>query len=375
MLNAELAEQFITKLASCTPYNINIMDRTGTIIASKDRDRIGTVHEIAYDIIQHKKDLVEVEQTEDLLGVRGGINMAVHLKNEVVGVIGITGKVADVRPIAQIMKASFETMLEYEAEKEKKYQWQGLRNEFLKTLLYQDNADQQQLQEACSQLGYRYDVVRVLIMFSPENPNQGKVLREQLKKEVAEHQDILSLTSKQWVVLCKVMPEWMFRIHEDYRDIINEYLAHWMERKILGLEGCRIVVGTPQKALMNYRQNYLHCAWMLNRAQPGQPIYFMDHIDEYMKNKIPIVELHKIFGIYMENLPEDFLKMFARTMSTLYDCNYNMGQASQRLNIHKNTLAFRLQKIRTVFNMNPMQNMRERAFLEYFLFYVQHRKA
>lgn len=374
MLNAELADQFIRKLASCTPYNINIMDRSGTIIASKDRDRIGTVHEIAYDIILHKKDVAEVEQTKDLLGVRSGINMAVHLKNEVVGVIGITGKVEDVRPIAQIMKASFETMLEYEAEKEKKYQWQGLRNEFLKNLLYQDNVGQQQLQEAAIQLGYRYDVVRVPVIISPENPNEGKELLEQFRKEVIEAQDILSLSPKQSVILYKLMPDWLFRIHEDYRDLLREYLSNWMDRKIPQLKGCRVAVGIPQKALINYRQNYLYCVWMLNHSTPGCPSYFIDHIDEYMKSKIPIVELHKIYGIYMENLTDDFIKMFVKTMSILCECNYNMGQASQKLNIHKNTLAFRLQKIRSVFNMNPMQNMRERAFLEYFLFYIQHRK-
>ena len=167
MLSKELAERFIQKLAVYTPYNVNIMDQSGRISASKDRERVGAVHEIAYNIIRNNRDVLEVDEVGSLLGVRTGINMAVRLKNRVVGVIGITGNVDEVRPIAQVLRVSFETMLEYEAEKENKVQWLDLRKDFIRKLFY-DAESTGNLNDSARQLGYQTDRSRVLILMLPE---------------------------------------------------------------------------------------------------------------------------------------------------------------------------------------------------------------
>ena len=47
VLDVELAEKIIDKLADCTDYNVNIMNDKGIIVASKDKSRVGTFHEVA----------------------------------------------------------------------------------------------------------------------------------------------------------------------------------------------------------------------------------------------------------------------------------------------------------------------------------------
>ena len=61
VLDVELAEKIIDKLADCTDYNVNIMNDKGIIVASKDKSRVGTFHEVALEIVQKKLDYKEVE--------------------------------------------------------------------------------------------------------------------------------------------------------------------------------------------------------------------------------------------------------------------------------------------------------------------------
>ncbi|NLP33927.1 MAG: hypothetical protein GX359_01895 [Clostridiales bacterium] len=51
MIDTVFAERFIERVTEFTNYNVNIMNQEGIIIASKDKERIGSFHEIAYRII------------------------------------------------------------------------------------------------------------------------------------------------------------------------------------------------------------------------------------------------------------------------------------------------------------------------------------
>ena len=57
MLDRELAEKLIAQVTKYTEYNVNIIDENGIIIASRDRERLGTYHETAYEILRNGKDV------------------------------------------------------------------------------------------------------------------------------------------------------------------------------------------------------------------------------------------------------------------------------------------------------------------------------
>ena len=91
VLDVELAEKIIDKLADCTDYNVNIMNDKGIIVASKDKSRVGTFHEVALEIVQKKLDYKEVEAEDTFLGAKPGINMPLEHKKTIIGVLGLTG--------------------------------------------------------------------------------------------------------------------------------------------------------------------------------------------------------------------------------------------------------------------------------------------
>lgn len=56
MIDRLFAERLIDKLSQFTEYNINIMDEDGIIIASRLKERVGTFHEVAFQLMKGDED-------------------------------------------------------------------------------------------------------------------------------------------------------------------------------------------------------------------------------------------------------------------------------------------------------------------------------
>ena len=91
MLDNFLAEKFIKKAGESTEYNINIMDEKGVIIASKDAERIGNFHEVAYWIIHGDEEIIDVPDGGKYLGVKPGVMLPIEHRGKRTGAIGVTG--------------------------------------------------------------------------------------------------------------------------------------------------------------------------------------------------------------------------------------------------------------------------------------------
>src|SRR5699024_5789070 len=84
-LKPELAQSIVDHMMTQIPYNINIMNKKGYIIASGNKSRINTLHVGAVDAIKQRKTLPMEQQ----YGNHGqpGVNMPLKFKNEIIGVV------------------------------------------------------------------------------------------------------------------------------------------------------------------------------------------------------------------------------------------------------------------------------------------------
>jgi carbohydrate diacid regulator len=110
-----------TALAQCVAdaamadvgYNVNIFDAHGVIIASGKPERIGQVHEGAL------RALRSGEAFEVIVGEgaqQTGINLPFCVDGEVVGVVGITGPLDEVRPLARLARTSVSLLVQQNLE-------------------------------------------------------------------------------------------------------------------------------------------------------------------------------------------------------------------------------------------------------------------
>ncbi|MGF0056580.1 sugar diacid recognition domain-containing protein [Limosilactobacillus reuteri] len=103
-LKPKLAQSIVDHMMTQIPYNINIMNKKGYIIASGNKSRINTLHVGAVDAIKQRKTLPMDQQ----YGNHGqpGVNMPLKFKNEIIGVVGITGVQYPLGLTLEIIKVS-----------------------------------------------------------------------------------------------------------------------------------------------------------------------------------------------------------------------------------------------------------------------------
>ena len=88
------------------------MNTDGTIMASTNRERIGTFHEGALNhFTAEEKADYHRKKTLQLKGVRAGINLPIFFQQEVIGVIGITGDPETVTPFGEIIRKMTELLI------------------------------------------------------------------------------------------------------------------------------------------------------------------------------------------------------------------------------------------------------------------------
>jgi carbohydrate diacid regulator len=108
-----LAQAIVDRAMAIIDCNVNVMDARGTIIASGDPTRIGTLHEGAL-LVLSKQAPVEIgpDLARQLGGVRPGINLPLRAEQDIVGCLGLTGVPDEVRRYAELVRLAAETMLE-----------------------------------------------------------------------------------------------------------------------------------------------------------------------------------------------------------------------------------------------------------------------
>ena len=104
-------QNIVDEMKETIHKDINIMDETGYIIASTDVQRIGMYHSGAQKIISQKVDQLIVYEEDLYDGMKEGINLPIVIENEIVGVVGITGKADEVAIFGKIIQKMAEIMI------------------------------------------------------------------------------------------------------------------------------------------------------------------------------------------------------------------------------------------------------------------------
>lgn len=92
-VSKELCNKIINILHKVTDNNVQFMGEGGEIIASTQKERIGTIHEGAKRIMDGSIEFasITVDDAKDMKGVLLGYTGSIKLDGEIIGCIGITG--------------------------------------------------------------------------------------------------------------------------------------------------------------------------------------------------------------------------------------------------------------------------------------------
>jgi carbohydrate diacid regulator len=113
VLSPALAQEIAGETSAIIGLNIIITDADGIVIGSGDKSRVGTFHEASIEVIESQRSRSHsAAEAQLLLGVRPGLTLPIVHDGVGVGTVGITGTPARVRRFGQVVKRQIEILLD-----------------------------------------------------------------------------------------------------------------------------------------------------------------------------------------------------------------------------------------------------------------------
>lgn len=113
VLSPSLAHDIVTRTMRIIPFNVNVMDAGGVILASGDRGRIGELHDGALLALARRATVeVDAASARRLHGARPGVNLPLMVGGQLCGAVGLSGEPDEVRQFGELVRLTAEMILE-----------------------------------------------------------------------------------------------------------------------------------------------------------------------------------------------------------------------------------------------------------------------
>ncbi|MGX1902576.1 CdaR family transcriptional regulator [Thermolongibacillus altinsuensis] len=319
-LSKKQAQMIVDKMMEDIPYNINIMNEKGIIIGSGNPQRIGTIHKGAVEAI---KKLKMVTIYEDNKNEKKGTNEPIIIDNQVVGVIGITGEPEEVKPFCKIVKTTVSLLIEQAIALKKIESEEKKRTAFLKKLLDEKHHYSSKMIEEAKE--YQLDLNRKTTVLYVKNLNEKYEATSIILKYP-------SFFEEDHLILM---------IHD------TENIHTCIELLLAENPNVTISIGNHLTNIATSYNQAKRSMFILEKLSLPKRVIFYDEVAFLVKlSELDLGDLWK-----KKNIEDDdeLLKTLKRYIAN--NCNSNL--TAQDLNIHRNTLQYRLNKIKEVTGKDP----------------------
>lgn len=360
-LTAELAQQIVDKTMKIIGCNVNIIDTNGLIIGSGDPERIGELHEGAMMVLSLGRMIaIDSKMSDDLHGVRPGINLPLIIDDEVVGVIGLTGEPTHLKQFGELVCMSAVMMMEQAKLLRSVAQETRLREELVLDLLQSKELSKRHFEWA-QRLGIDLNVPRVAIVVGIDSDDlkvevaidEIKLLQDYL---VAQNIGCLfairSLT--EMIVLSPALNQYGRWDIEEHKAKLAQLVLLSEQRSKLNIRTAlghffKAGMGTSNHLAYSYQTAYTTLVLGKQRMPEVKNYYYQDMSLPVLLNSLNAGWTASEFSMPLNKLKShDTNGVLQKTLRAWFRHNLQMGNTAKALHVHRNTLEYRLAKVASV---------------------------
>lgn len=367
LLTPGLAQQVIDALLPLVRQNVNLMDASGTIIASCQPRRLGSFHQGARDALAQQVTVEITPETMALFpGSLPGVNMPILLAGQAIGVVGISGHPDEVRDTAKLVKAVTELLLERELLREKFHSQAQLQEHFASLLLSPRAAQElPALRTSAKLLKYDLSLPRQVAVADTQpllqpSPRHGPpdLVAARLREGLLQ-QALPLLGPRDFAVFLEQRLVILREAPQGEAAALPALLA-WGEalrRQLSAAAPPRLGLGGFEAAPERLGHSYQESLFALGQSSAAQPVAAIGEpsvLAAYALRYAPGADCRPL-GQLREALRGGGLRKFdmEQTLAVLLQHNLNTSLTAKGLFIHRNTLLFRLQKLREATGLDP----------------------
>ncbi|WP_028768201.1 sugar diacid recognition domain-containing protein [Shewanella fidelis] len=360
-LDSSIARQIVQRTMKIIGHNINVMNNHGVILGSGDPHRVGEIHEGALLAISQKRTVeISTKNTGTLQGVKPGINLPLHYKGDIIGVIGITGEPEALKSYGELLKMTAELIVE-QANTLEQAQWHyRQKEELIIELIKSEGPYSQHQRNWASQLNIDLDIPRVVALIKIQNDEEETAANSMLKQvlhllENPSRGNLVAMTSMTELVILKPAfldgKAWDPALESER---IDQLLARLPTRLASRL---KISLGHFFPATEDLNRSYQTAIETLAIGQQIRPEQNKYLYEDYSLSVLLSAlkdswRGKELLSPYQALLCADKNGQLVKTLSAYLQHFGDLQQCANSLFIHRNTLRYRLDKIQRMTGVN-----------------------
>lgn len=348
---AKLAQDFVEATSLLVGQRtINIMDQKGIIIASTEKHRIGDFHQGASEVLATGKPVrIKKEDLPRYPGTKEGYNMPIFLNDEIIGVVGIFGCEEEVQSIANLLRVYVTQSFSQLQMTQKQNLEAELRNQLLRLLLFGGKSQKEMITKLCGMLDLQLKFpVRIILLYERAAERNMKHLLDYhqfiqnliWKNVLDRRRDVFGIQNADYVILLGESGELLEtrkRLDKLLQEIEREAvwdaavssLCRNMEEVSEGMKEVSVLRNRRGGMIQNLEEHTCRMQYLMGRftVQDGA--------------RTVVRMLRRLEDQHGEKQAEQLLQ----TAQVYYEYGGSVAKAAEKLNLHKNTLLYRMKQL------------------------------
>ena len=354
---AKLAQDFVEATSLLVGQRtINIMDQKGIIIASTEKHRIGDFHQGASEVLATGKPVrIKKEDLPRYPGTKEGYNMPIFLNDEIIGVVGIFGCEEEVQSIANLLRVYVTQSFSQLQMTQKQNLEAELRNQLLRLLLFGGKSQKEMITKLCGMLDLQLEFpVWIILLYERAAERNMKHLLDYhqfiqnliWKNVLDRRRDVFGIQNADYVILLGGSGELL-----ETRKRLDKLLQE-IEREAVW----NAAVSSPCRNMEEVSEGMKEVSVLRNR-RGGMIQNLEEHTCrmQYLMGRFTVQDgartvvrmLRRLEDQHGEKQAEQLLQ----TAQVYYEYGGSVAKAAEKLNLHKNTLLYRMKQLYQTFEM------------------------
>lgn len=360
-------QMIVDRVIGILGKNINIMNRSGIIVASGDKERINTFHKASMIAASKGKEIIVDDSNEEIYkGSKKGVNLPINYDGHVIGVVGITGNPQDVKPYGLIVKELVELMAAEEGRKNAEIlELRAKKNFALELIRENDEKEISIIKERARLFNFDLNIKRVVICC--DIIDYSEYIRINSCDEIFiqnNKQQILDIIRNS----LETGSEIAFNLEEDRFIIIKNSMidvinfCREINKKIYNKLGVNLHMAAGSECLKvnDYHFSYLRANDLLKigkKVSSDTAIYLMENLRMHLllsqikedSRKTYLSSFKELFRDVNEGKNRELIE----TVITYFKNRMSIKETSDALFVHRNTINYRLSRFNEIYDLDP----------------------
>ncbi len=344
-ISSKQANNIVNSLYGVIDHDINFINLDGIIIASSDKFRIGSYHEGSKKVME-THEIVIIHKDNEYKGTKVGINLPVTFNEEIVAVIGITGQYEDIKKFSTVIVKLTEILIkEFYYRDQREIKQENVR--YLVELIINNLESTESILQKAKSLDINLDSIKRLVIIKLQEKNHRfSNMRQQIFNSInkrIESEELIVNSQGDYVLF-------LYKTNIKELEKIKEYIT--VKYSIELSVGVSEDISKVSEIYFQYL-NTNRIVTLAHRTNRFEIVKLSDFDLELilldLNEEIKTTYLEKVFGRVSNQVLDqwtDMLMVFAQNDGSI-------NTTSEKLFIHKNTLQYRLKKVKEVTGYDP----------------------